>query len=121
MRTLDQMLVPPFMSDLVPPDPNSFVPLKYQTIGDHYLLNDMGVHRFDADLGDLVVTDVYPIPFVAIQGEGDVRLHFFLPTGEVETHVLLDYQMTAAFRSLKTAAKDRVDRYISTCLLAGVA
>ena len=119
-RTLDTLLSDPraVVSALVYADPQSFVPVAHQRIGD-YVLNDSGVHHLipDAD-GDLVADTVYPVPFIAAAGDANVILHFFTQDGQVETVVHLDTQTTEAFRSLSVAEKEAIVRFISVCLMS---
>jgi protocatechuate 3,4-dioxygenase beta subunit len=122
MKTLDRLLTNPrdTVATYVPIDRQSTVPPDYQNIGD-YFLNDNGIHHFGADEnGELVVDTIYPIPFIATQQGYNVHLHFFTPSGEVETLVLLDSQTTQAFNSLDREDKAKIDRFISTCLLKGL-
>ena len=122
MRTLDKLLEDPraIVAKLVHADPQSFVPVAYQNLGD-FVLNDSGVHYLfpDAD-GELAVDTIYPVPFIATGGEGKVHVHLFTPSGDVESITLLDATTHEVFRSLSYEAKAKVEHYVCYCLLSGI-
>ena len=122
MRTLDKLLEDPraIVAKLVHADPQSFVPVAYQSIGP-YVINDAGVHLLFPDAeNELAVDTIYPVGFRATQGDGCVLLHWFTPSGEIESTVHLSSQTDEAFHSLDDDAKAKIDRFISYCLLRGV-